>query len=534
MQADPSADYRLLEPGTEYDQLIITGLEKSIALCSLVCNGALPMRIDRESTPDESLLGRALFKSYITSSFNAASISYPDEKKVIEHCMFKTTGKVGLVMDFDHRVWPEDSAGSFFSVLTGRDKLESVVRTTDQVLANVNEARAVHRAFLDVLLVPLVQNWAGSDLSSEAIMYVYFTLVELSASMQDEDYAVLMKGMQAITALDDNFAANLFAVIMVEIGMPVPKFLPSQGVARSYVDMLLSVGWQDTLKLECYRYKFWIELVADMSRCGLLAATFLDIHLLWGGSDDVLDSFADLLDGNESIPQPIDPLQVPHRAVTTETVNGVQPLRDEMEVPYGKLRPPEHGEINTRDLSGRMVGSIDGRRVVAYFREGHIVVQFKNARNYFHNFLYFIRPGMFVQTNVREDVIDRDQLIGLPALHLLLRGRTSPSLARFTIAALKFKSMSIQPHCNSGLLALLGSEEQGDGAYWFRDAVSPSILLEFPVLCDANNRLYVYYEGETYRLKVRAMAWRLWREKMIEDAVGYGQLTTSLPLKEGV
>ncbi len=280
----------------------------------------------------------------------------------------------------------------------------------------------------------------------------------------------------------------------------------------------------------CLQHKLWIDYVNDRDRSGLLIAAFLDRYMDWGGGHPILDEFADALLENEwALPQPIDMTNVGHRAITTEKILNVSSITESINVQGGKLLPAEFGEISTKDFSARKVGTVDKRRTVAYFNDNEeLVVQFKNIRNYFLNILYFARPGNFVQTQVREAVVDRDKLVGLPALHMLLRGQTNVGLARFTIAALTFGAVSVKKRSDGGIGEMLGTET---GSYDFRGIVSSSVLAAFPTLLDSEKRLYLYHDGATYRVKCRGFCWHVSREDMKMNPVGFGKLASALPIK---
>lgn len=445
--------------------------------------------------------------------------------------MFRTTGPHGNVLDYDDRVWDKNSAGAYMTLVANRGNRENLLSTTDQILSLVHDVTPMQRAFLDVLLLPMVQAWQGSDLNCEAILYVTNAIQVLWEHLELEDKMNVSLALVRVSKLDDEFASNLLGILVVETAHEIPDYLPQQGYGRRYAKLLVSLPRDDIQLLRCNSLKFLIEMVDDISKSGLLISLFFDAFLMWEGDDEELEQFADALDNNPDLPEAINPFESPqHRALTKEKIFGASSINEGVSVRGGKLNPAERGAIGTADFSGRCVGSVDGRRVVAFFQDGSgkLVVQFKNARNYLLNVLHFARPSQFLSTELREEIIDRDKLVGLPALHVLLRGRTSLRLARFIVGAFTFQSMSMKRQEGGGIRAVLGLEQ---GEVEFKGHVSPSILAAFPVLFDHEERLYIFHQDETYRLKFHRMTWRVSKEEMTDAPVGFGSLSTGFPLR---
>ena len=525
-------DFEFVADGEEYQDLIRQSLAESPGVSSFVCNGAVPAKMDITATVNHSLIGRGLIKSYVTDAYNVACDHFPHDKKLVEHCLFRTVGETGHVLDYDDRVWPNNSAGAYISFITSNEKRSTVLDTTDQILSG-SDAKPEQKAFLDALLLPLVQNWSGPELNCEAMMYIKLVFSGLGNVISSEAFIGVRDAVSKITELDDLFAANLLALIAVEMNLPIPTYMPREGAVHNYAQSMIPIMTgiiRDDPHLTLSKfYKALIESVEDLSRSGLLIALFLDSYLSWGGDDEELEEFADKLEEDEEVPQPINFSEIQeHRAVTSDTILGAPSITDPLVVPGGKLMPAELGEISTVDLSGRKVGTVDKRRIVAYIDNGQLTVQFKNARNYLLNALHFVRPGSFVSTEVREEIIDRDKLVGLPALHLLLRGRTSRRLARFIMAALTYKAISVKL-CDSSAISMVLGDEEGDLRYG--GVASPSVLSALPVLIDEENRLYLYHDGRTYRLQLRGMAWNISKEDMNSTPTGFGNLSTPYPLK---
>ncbi len=128
-----------------------------------------------------------------------------------------------------------------------------------------------------------------------------------------------------------------------------------------------------------------------------------------------------------------------------------------------------------------------------------VVVGIKNARNYFLNVLHFLRPKTAIETNSREEVIDRDKLTGIPAIHLLLRGALSANLARFVVACLTYDAIKLKERNGSLASNLFG---RSDGSFEYDEVLSSSILSAMPVLIarDVGKtiRRYLDNDGKTY------------------------------------
>lgn len=521
-------DFQVIDYGEEYQKLIADSLAENGGVTSFICNGAVVSKIDPTVSDNDRHIGRGLLKSYVTDAYNAACDNFPDNDKFVEHCLFRTVGSTGHVLDYDDRVWSNDTAGAYMTLITGSDIRSSVLDATDQILDGP-AVKPLQKAYLDALLLPMVQVWSEEELSCEAMMYVKVTFSELTNQLKLEDFVGVRDAVQNIDEPNIRFGSNLLAMISIEMNLPTPIYTPLDGYVHRYAQSLVGIARDGNDVVMSKFYKVLIDSVSDVPRSGLLIALFLDSYLSWAGEDEELQNYADHLEENEDLPEPINPSEVPeHRAITSDTILDAATTTEVLPVRGGKIMPAELGEISTTDLRGRKVGTVDKRRVVAFIEDGQLIVQFKNARNYFFNVLYLVRPGTTVRTEVREQVIDHDRLVGLPALHLLLLGRTSRRLARFVLAALTYKSVSMK-QCNSSSISVLFGEEEG--AMVYNGSASPSVLNAFPVLVDEQKELYLYHDGRTYRLQFRAMAWHISEEELSSTPIGFGNLVTPYPLK---
>lgn len=379
-------------------------------------------------------------------------------------------------------------------------------------------------------MLPLAQagTQSGGDLSVEAMMYLSLTARNLLDALPVEDYLAVREALRAVTELDNRFASCLFGVIQVLLAIPVPEFMPHDGAARNFAEAVAAADFEDDLDMLLVQFRSWLEGAGLGRNSALLAMTYLDIFYQ---KDQVSESDREYASSLEAVDEkwmtPIDPSPLVHRAVTDEVLYGASCVKETVKVQGGWLQPPEFGDISTSDVSGRCVGTVDKRRVVVCFDKGDVVLQFKNARNYFLNMAFFLRPAKIVKTEMRESVVDRDKLVGLPAVTVLLRARPNARLARFVVASLTFGVMSLRQRDDCVIAQILG---RADGQYDYCGIAGPSILGAFPVFQTLSRKFYLISDGTSFLLTHRKSGWTAELEDSDEAFQHFGSLSTSLPI----
>ena len=529
-----AAQMHTMTPDEEYASEIVNALSTSDVVVSLVCYGAQVTELHKDAVVDEGKIGRGLVRSYLTTAYNAAADAFGDKVKALEHCIMRTVGQ-GLVLDYTGCVWPSDTVGVYICFLVSAENRNNILDTTNQILSETESPSAAVKAFLDLLLLPLAHNWDGDELTMEVMVYVRFVFTTIALQVSPAELVTIQNALSKITEVDTRYSCCLLGLLSVEFGLDVPTYVPDECVTRKYLEILSQPAWngpEDERNLRVL--KFWIEAVGENKSSALWASMYLDLHLERDVWPDDLNNFADRLStGTGDWIDSIDIYRLVHRANTDELVLGVGSIAESMEVIGGYIDPADHGEITVEALEGRCIGKVAGnRRASVYLDDNNeVVVVFKDARNYFLNVLHFLRPRNFVQTHTREEVIDRNKLTGLPAIHLLLRGVLSENLARFVVALLTYGAIKLKKKDGYLVSDLFGSS---DGSYEYDAGLSPSILAAMPVLiargADGTIRKYLYNDGKTYRLRLYGASWFIYLEEPRGTLECFGKLSTAYPL----
>lgn len=153
-------DMVYVEPGDRYAAFVLTRVAgPGAAVSSLVCNGGVAQQIDAGLKHDDALIGRGLVTSYVTCAYNAVADEYRDSTKFIEHCMFRTTGDRGYVLDYSDRVWPEDSVGTYMTLGASGVLRADILDTSNQVLGGVGNASPAQFAAFGYFIAPSGSSW---------------------------------------------------------------------------------------------------------------------------------------------------------------------------------------------------------------------------------------------------------------------------------------------------------------------------------------------------------------------------------------
>ena len=526
-----------VEPSGEYETMVVDALSSERAVRSLVCNGAIPMELDdtkkEEVNPDH--VGRGLVVSYVTNAYNAVVDAYPGDAKLIEHCLFRTHGE--LVLDFSDSKWPLDVAGAFMALTAHPELRRSLLDLTNHILrdSDDDEGRlAIRKAYLDTLLLPILQTPPSGGLSLDGMIYIYFAIREMTKNVLSSDVTAVQEALRAVTDIPTRreVVPSVLGIISVFLGMKIPEYVPVSGPVREYAEKVHCFGFEaDRRRFELESLRCWLATIEPGPKQDLLGARFIDAYYEWGGYDESLDATRQSLENNNIGMNPVITYSLEHRAVTSQEIRGVKSITKPVPVRGGKLVPAEYGaELSTADLQPRLVGKIDSNRVSVTFATDETRLHYHTPRGVALNTLYFVRPAMFVKTEVRTEWLDSDTLVGQAAVYMLLRGGIPPIFARKILAAITHKYFTVKKNETSGFTNIVGNE---DGKVVIEGWVSPHILGAFPVLVTNDNNLFIYHEDKTYPLSFVGRKWRVREATFLSDdkLTAFGNLSTGFPLE---